>query len=71
MEEVTHVPAESFTIPQGGAIILAPIALREKLLSNQGKDKDDDGQDEGQVAQGPHGIPNDLDKYVQGGPGLG
>lgn len=71
MEEVTHVPAESLALPHGDAIFAATVVLREKLLSDQGKDKDDDGQDEGQVAQGPHGIANDLDEYVQGGPGLG
>ena len=70
MEEVVHVPAREFAVSGNFADTIF-VTFAEQLHADHGKNEDDDGQHQGQVAQGTHGVPDDLDQHVQGGPGLG
>jgi hypothetical protein len=70
MEKIIHVPAGEFTVLVDLADTLL-VVFPEELHPHYGKDEDDDGQHQSQVAQGPHRVPNDLDQHVQGGPGFG
>lgn len=45
------------------------VVFAKQLHADHGEDEDDDGEDERQVAQGAHGVANDLDQGVQGRPG--
>lgn len=65
-----HVPAREFTVLVDLADTLF-VALSKELHSHHGKDENDNGQYQGQVAQGTHWISNNLDQHVQGGPGFG
>lgn len=70
MEEVVHVPARELALLVDLTDALL-VTLSKQLHPHHGEDEDDDGQHQGQVAQGTHGVPDDLDQHVQGGPGLG
>lgn len=53
MEEVIHVPAREFTVLVDLADTLF-VALSKELHPHHGKDEDNNGQHQGQVAQGAH-----------------
>ena len=69
MEEVVHVPAWKLTIVGNLADALL-VALPKQLHADHGEDEDNDGQHQGQVAQGAHRVADDLDEHVQCGPGF-
>ena len=64
VEEVVHVPAWELTVAVNLADTLF-VAFSKQLHADHGKDEDDDGQHQGEVPQGPHGIADDLDQHVQ------
>ena len=70
VEEVVHVPARQHAV-HGDLAHALLVALPEELHAHHREDEDDDGQHQGQVAQGAHGVTDDLDQHVEGGPRLG
>lgn len=64
VEEVAHVPARLFLKGRRDILPIITVAVPEELLANQSKDKDNDGQDHGEVPQSPDRVPNDLDEGV-------
>lgn len=44
------------------------VVFTKQLHADHGEDEDDDGEDERQVAQGAHGVTNDLYQGVEGRP---
>lgn len=69
MEEVVHVPARQLAVHIDLADTLL-VALSKQLHADHGKNEDDDGQHQGQVAQCAHRVADDLNEHVQCGPGL-
>lgn len=54
VEEVVHVPARPFLAGCRDLVPIVPVVIPEELLANQSEDKDNDGQDDGEVPQSPH-----------------
>jgi hypothetical protein len=69
VEEVMHVPARQLTIIGNLANTLL-VALSKQLHADHGKNEDDDGQHQGQVAQRAHRVADDLNEHIQCGPGF-
>lgn len=64
VEEVMHVPARPFFFRCRDILPILAVVVPEELLADQSKDKDDDGQDDGEVPQSPHRVSDDLDERV-------
>ena len=69
MEEVVHVPAWELAVLVDLANTLL-VALSKQLHADHGKNEDDDGQHQGQVAQCAHRVADDLNEHIQCGPGF-
>ena len=54
MEEVLHVPARPLIPWLSDALSIFAVVFPKELHANQSEDKDDDGQDDGEVPQCPH-----------------
>ena len=63
MEEVFHVPTGQLTV-EGDFTHTVLVVLPKELHPNNRKDKDDDGQNQSQVPQSAHRVPNDLNESV-------
>lgn len=64
MEEVVHVPAWPIFTGRRNFFPLLAVVFPQELLANQSKDEDNDGQDDGQVPQGPDRVADDFDERV-------
>lgn len=62
MEEIAHVPARERALC--GTVTMVCVTLPKQLHAYYGKDEDDDGQDERQVAEGTKWIVNDFDQHI-------
>lgn len=67
MEEVIHVPPGQLAV-LGDFAHTVPVVFPKQLHAHHGEDEHDDGQHQGQVAQGPNRITNNFDQGVKGGP---
>ena len=54
VEEVLHVPARPLIPWLSDALSIFAVVFPKELHANQSEDKDDDGQDDGEVPQCPH-----------------
>lgn len=68
MEEVLHVPTGQLAV-NGDLTHTVLVVLAKQLHAHHSEDEDDDGEDQRQVAQGAHGVPDDLDEGVERRPG--
>ncbi len=69
MEEVLHVPARQRTV-LGDLADARLVVLPEQLHADHSEDEDDDGQNQRQVPQSAHRVPDDLNECVQRRPRL-
>lgn len=70
MEEVIHMPARKLAVFCNATDAFL-VVLSKQLHANHSKDEDNDGQNQSEVSQSPHRVPNDLYQHVEGWPRLG